>query len=159
MGRSEFRAEDVEALLVACHRRCCVCHKFGGVKLEIDHIVPAADGTSGSIDNAIPLCFDCHAEVHYYNPSHPKGRSFSAEELRRHKEQWLAICRERPDIFVHAQPAPEAGSLERLLSEMDFNFHIASRSDARKDAGTPFELAQFRRAIADGTFAWLEPDL
>jgi hypothetical protein len=79
--------------------------------------------------------------------------------LREHKQQWLAICRDRPDIFVNAQPAPEAGSLERLLSEMDFNLRVASRPDARRDAGTPFEVAQFRRAIADGTFAWLEPDL
>ena len=63
MSRHEFRPEEIETLLVACHRRCCMCHRFCGVKMEIDHIEGAAMDTSGDIANAIPLCFECHAEV------------------------------------------------------------------------------------------------
>ena len=33
-----------------------------------------ADGGDNSVDNCIPLCFNCHAEVKSYNPKHPKGR-------------------------------------------------------------------------------------
>lgn len=153
--RHEFDAQDVEALLVRCHRRCCVCHRYCGVKIEIDHIDPATEEDSGDISNAIPLCFECHAEVHHYNPSHPKGRRFRPSELRAHCKQWLQLCSEHPEIFVHAQPPPEAGSIERLLNELEFNQELAKTPPV---CGL-FEMAQFRRAIADGTFTWLPDDL
>ena len=31
--------------------------------METDHIVQAADGGLDTIDNAIPVCFECHAEI------------------------------------------------------------------------------------------------
>lgn len=153
--RHEFDAQDVEALLVRCHRRCCICHRYCGVKIEIDHIDPATEEGSCDISNAIPLCFECHAEVHHYNPSHPKGRRFRPSELRAHREQWLRLCSEHPEIFVHSQPPPEAGSVERLLNELEFNQELAKTLPV---CG-PFEVAQFRRAIADGTFTWLPDNL
>ena len=149
MPRHEFAPLDVERLLVACHRRCCVCHRYCGVKIEIDHIETAVAPGAGDIANAIALCFDCHAEVHQYNVNHPKGRRFQPSELRAHRDQWLELCAGRPEMFVHAQPAPEAGSLERLLCELEFN-HILTGHPASR-----FETVQFRRAIADGTFVWL----
>ncbi len=88
-----FQREEVSQLLAACHRRCCVCHRYCGVKMETDHIVPASEGGSNTIDNAIPVCFECHAEIHSYNDKHPRGRKFLANELRVHKEQWLEILR------------------------------------------------------------------
>jgi hypothetical protein len=151
----EFDRAAVEALLVGCHRRCCVCHRYCGVKIEVDHIEPAAEGGSGDIANAIPLCFECHAEVHHYNAAHPKGRRFTSAELRGHKKQWLGLCKGSPAIFVHAQPAPEAGSLERLLNELEFNRELAKTP---RVCGA-FEVLQFRRAIADGTFTWLPEEL
>lgn len=155
MTRYEFRQGDVEALLIQCHRRCCICHRFCGVKMEIDHIESATEPGSDNIANAIPLCFECHAEVHHYNPKHPKGRRFSPAELRGHRDQWLTLCGARPEMFVHAQPAPEAGSLERLLSELEFNLLLTGVGRV----GGLFEMVQFRRAVADGTFAWLDEGL
>jgi hypothetical protein len=76
LARHDFDQNEVEALLAQCHRRCCVCHRFCGVKIEVDHITGADADESGDISNAIALCFECHAEVHHYNPSHPKGRKF-----------------------------------------------------------------------------------
>ncbi len=87
-----FPKEVVEELLVACHRCCCLCHKFCGSKIEIHHIIPKSEGGQDTIENAIALCFDCHAEVGAYNAKHPKGRKFSPEELSKHKEQWLKLC-------------------------------------------------------------------
>jgi len=159
-GRQEFGGKDIESLLVACHRRCCICHRFCGVKIEVDHIESATVPASGRVGNAIPLCFECHAEVHHYNPKHSKGRRFTPSELRRHKEQWLSLCREHPEMFVAAQQPVEAGSLERLASELTFNLRIANYSEgAVLQVGALFELAQFRRAIADGTFTWISDDL
>ncbi len=80
---SKFSQPDVDDLLVRCHRRCCVCHRYCGVKIEMDHIVPsAADGPS-DVANAIPVCFECHAEIHSYNDQHPRGRKFRPDELRK----------------------------------------------------------------------------
>lgn len=49
-----FSREEVSSLLVQCHRRCCICHRFCGVKMETDHIVPIDDGGDDKIENAIP---------------------------------------------------------------------------------------------------------
>src|SRR5580704_6958047 len=97
---SGFDQVEVEGLLVACHRRCCVCHRWCGTKMEIDHIEQRADGGSDEITNGIALCFDCHAEVHAYNPRHPRGRKFTPTELRAHREQWLRLCDAHPAIFA-----------------------------------------------------------
>lgn len=87
-----FPPSVAEELLVRCHRHCCLCHKPAGNKIEIHHIVPKSEGGDDSAENGIPLCFDCHAEVQSYNAKHPRGRRFTASELRKHREQWFAIA-------------------------------------------------------------------
>jgi hypothetical protein len=81
-----FSRDEVSVLLAQCHRRCCVCHRFCGVKIETDHIVPAEDDGGDGIENAIPVCFECHPEIHSYNDKHPRGRKFLPEELQLHKK-------------------------------------------------------------------------
>lgn len=78
-------------ILVLCARHCCVCHKPKGLNIEVHHIVPAAEGGTDTIDNAIALCFDCHAAAGHYNDRHPKGSKFSPQELRKHKESWFKL--------------------------------------------------------------------
>lgn len=118
-----FPADVAERLLVACHRYCCVCHKFTGNKMEIHHIIPRSQGGEDTEENGIPLCFDCHAEVQAYNPNHPKGRRFRPSELRRHKEQWFTIVARPPwsqqtvtlDVDVERQDT----SIAELLPEIE----------------------------------------
>jgi hypothetical protein len=69
-------------------RHCCVCHRYKGVKVEVHHIVPQAQGGSDELDNAIALCFDCHADAGHYDPGHPRGLKFSAEELSQARDWW-----------------------------------------------------------------------
>ncbi len=149
-----FNPADVDRLLVACHRRCCVCHRYCGVRMEIDHIVPVAGGGSDTYDNAIAVCFDCHAEIHHYNTAHPKGRRFGPDELRAHKDQWLKFCAANSAALAGSVPPAEGGALERLLNELMFNEHLA----AAGRIAAVFEVAQFRRAIGDGTFGWLKKE-
>jgi hypothetical protein len=120
--------------------------------MEIDHIVQMADGGSDSYDNAIAVCFDCHAEIHHYNPRHPKGRRFEPGELKAHRKQWLSFCKKNPAALASSAPAAEGGALERLLNELMFNEYL---SDLNRTAAV-FEVDQFRRAIGDGTFGWLK---
>ena len=56
--------------------------------MELHHIKQKAAGGSETFDNAIPLCFDCHAEAGHYNIDHPKGLKFSSAELQGHRDRW-----------------------------------------------------------------------
>ena len=49
--------------LVLCGRSCCICHKFCGTKIELHHIKQKAYGGDDTLDNCIPVCFDCHADM------------------------------------------------------------------------------------------------
>lgn len=56
--------------------------------MELHHIVQIADGGADTFENAVPLCFDCHAEVKSFNPHHPKGSKITENELRAHRDSW-----------------------------------------------------------------------
>ena len=59
-----------------------------------------ADGGEDTYENCIPLCFDCHAEVRAYDPKHPKGRRFTASELRGHRDRWYEKVRNSQGIVT-----------------------------------------------------------
>ncbi len=149
MGR--FKQAEVDDLLVACHRRCCICHRFCGVKIEMDHMLPQAEGGDDNISNAIAVCFECHAEIHSYNDSHPRGRKFRPEELHKHKDQWLAICRERPSELLAASRNADVGPLQALVDELTFNHQVAN--DTLNIC--PFMMDQLKRAITEGILSML----
>ena len=126
--------------------------------METDHIVPLAQNGTDDIDNAIPVCFECHAEIHSYNDKHPRGRKFRPEELQHHKEQWLKLCAERPDVLVAAPRHIDVGPLQALIDELEFNRRVADgvASDAQ---GCLFRDDQFRRAIQAGSVAILQDQI
>jgi hypothetical protein len=88
-----FPTDVKQRAMVECGRRCCLCHKFCGVRLECHHLVQPRDGGQDTFDNCIPLCFDCHAEVGHYTSDHPKGTKFTPQELRQHRDRWFAKVR------------------------------------------------------------------
>lgn len=83
-----FSEEIKIKAMVACGRRCCVCHKFCGNNMEVHHIKARADGGVDVFENAIPLCFDCYAIVRQYDSKHPKGIKFTEKELIMHRDSW-----------------------------------------------------------------------
>lgn len=83
-----FSKEIKERAFVASARRCCVCKEFSGRNIEVHHITQASQGGTDSFENAIPLCFNCHANAGHYNSKHPRGSKFSPEELRKHRDLW-----------------------------------------------------------------------
>lgn len=87
-------SEVKDQALASCGRRCCICQEFCGTNIELHHILPEADGGAATIENCIPLCFKCHAEVGHYNVRHPKGTKYRAGELKKHRDAWfLAMLR------------------------------------------------------------------
>ena len=83
----DFSENDKIKCLLWCNRHCCLCGKLCGTNIEIAHIIPKGKDESGDIDNAIPLCFDCHSEIGRYNDEHPKGNKYRPEELKARREQ------------------------------------------------------------------------
>ena len=157
MGK--FNQVDADDLLVRCSRCCCICHRYCGVKIELDHIIPQADPASNDgIDNAIPVCFECHAEIHSYNDKHPRGRKFRPEELRKHRDQWLTLCKQDPGILVgRSTRDSEVGPLQALIDELEFNEIAATQISGY--GGCLFLVDQFGRAVREGSISTLQDSL
>lgn len=79
----DFSEEDKVTVLLWCARHCCLCGKQTGIGIEIAHLDPK----QSDIENAIPLCFDCHAAIGHYNREHPRGRKYSIAELKATRDQ------------------------------------------------------------------------
>ena len=92
-----FPRQVRDEALVKSHRRCCVCHEFGGRSVNVHHIIQEADGGPNAIQNAICLCLRCHAEAGHFNPRHPMGTKYSPAELRAHRDQWWQHCQSHPE--------------------------------------------------------------
>jgi len=115
-----FPSSVVEDVLVRCGRCCCLCHKFCGVKIETDHIVQQANGGTDDADNCMPLCFDCHAEVHHYTASHPKGRKFTPAELKSHRDNWYGKVATAGGVATASSSylEPDRKTLEQIRSKI-----------------------------------------
>ena len=101
-----FSSEIKEKAFVACGRFCSICHKFCGLKIEVHHIVEVGNEGDDSFDNAIPLCFDCHADMRSYDSAHPKGNKYTRSELKTHRDLWYKKVRDGAGL------APESASRE-----------------------------------------------
>jgi len=153
-----FPQKEAEQLLVACQRHCCICHKRCGVKIQLHHIEFRAVSENDSIDNAIPVCLECHAEIALYNLSHPIGRRFTPGELKLHKERWLQICERFPCGLPEPSIVTEMGTITGLRHEINFDLELA-RHSRDNEIGCPFQVAQFDRALADGTCDLINEEL
>lgn len=147
-----FSSSEAAKLLADCHRYCCVCRRRCGFRIELHHIVPGID----EISNALPVCFDCHAEI---ESKGPRGRHFTPAELHLLKNEWLELCRIQPAILIQAaqRPPTETGPLEALLAELEYDLVVVS---GPLDQGLPpLGSAQFDRAIAVNALAPLVADV
>jgi hypothetical protein len=86
-----FSQEVKSQMFHLSDRHCCLCRKKCGVNIEAHHILPETEGGPCTLDNGIPLCVDCHAEVGHYNVKHPKGNKFRAEELQATRDRIYAL--------------------------------------------------------------------
>jgi hypothetical protein len=84
MRKKDFSENVKIKCLLWSDRHCCLCGKQRGTGIEIAHI--DANGPN-TIENAIPLCFDCHEKIGHYNKEHPKGNKYRPKELISRREQ------------------------------------------------------------------------
>lgn len=116
-----------EQALIESARHCCVCHRYKGVKIEVHHIVPLDSGGDDSPDNAIALCFDCHADAGHYNPKHPRGSKFSPDELLEARETWHRTVRSQglsgpeAESQLHSDQVNDAEAVLLKALEIGYN--------------------------------------
>jgi len=82
--RKDFRSTDKIQRLIWCDRHCCLCEKRCGLDIELAHI---GENDDNRIDNAIPVCYDCHAKMGMYNSAHPRGTKLTVREIKQIREQ------------------------------------------------------------------------
>lgn len=80
----EFSEEIKIKCLLWSDRHCCLCDRACGTNIEIAHIDPRG---GNDLDNAIPLCYEHHAEIGRYNKEHPRGNKYRFEELKKRRDQ------------------------------------------------------------------------
>lgn len=83
--------------------------------MEVHHLIQEADGGPNNLENAIPLCFDCHADAGHYNSRHPKGTKFSVPELTKARDEWYQ--------FVSKNSIPEKLVISEHIQTSYFVLH------------------------------------
>ena len=143
-----FPETAVAKLLADCKRHCCVCWRRCGFRIELHHIQPRSEGGSDDIENAIPVCFNCHAEI---ESAGPRGRRFTQRKLKEHRRRWLELVASNPGVLIDAaQRQTETGPLEALHAELDFNGMALREGDL-----PPLAVLQFERATATNALSTL----
>jgi hypothetical protein len=149
---ASFPSSVAARLLADCRRHCCVC-LAGGRWLQIHHIIPESEDGSGDYENGIPVCLDCHARI---ESKSNMGRSFTAEELRLHRDRWFETVKTNPEVLIRAAQTPQTqtGPLEALFAELNYN--ILAVYGSLDEAFPPLAVEQFKRTIATNALASLD---
>jgi len=121
--------EEVKArVLLWCNRHCCYCDKACGVDIEIDHLKPKASGGTNDIDNAYPVCYDCHAKLQRYDSVHRRGTKYRLNERRECRDQIYEKYTKHlvpPIIYSITQKikedSPKEPPQKRQLPDVGFN--------------------------------------
>lgn len=92
-----------EKVLLKCHRICCLCHSYAGIKMELHHIRPRAQGGEDTEENCIPLCLLCHGEVGLYNPNHPKGLKYTENELKARRDELYDLVSKEEYLTLYSE--------------------------------------------------------
>jgi len=134
-------------------RHCCLCGMNVGVGIEVAHLDPA----KSDFDNAIPLCFECHAKIGHYNPRHPRGRKYSIPELKARREQ---VYEQHTRQFVPpvqyrlTQSGRELPDVGFVMHNMGDTYPVRARvvvtlSQSDRNYGTPETTGHY-----NGMFLW-----
>lgn len=138
-----FKTAEAEDLLVRAGRMCAICHRPHGVQLH--HIVERSNGGSDDIDNAIPLCANCHDEVHASGASGRVSRKYTVSELKMHRERVIRLAQR--------QEAPRAADERHDRELIKFFAQVLDRPAFRTPFHEEVSFEDFDRALEDTALA------
>lgn len=110
--RKKDFSEDIKVkCLLWSDRHCCLCGKACGTDIEIAHINSKG---GNDLDNAIPLCYDCHSAIGRYNKEHPRGNKYRPKELKTRREQIYERYTRHLVPPVHFEIIPRKGDSKQI---------------------------------------------
>ena len=157
----KFREEDKIKILLWCDRHCCLCDKRCGTNIEIHHIEQEGENLS-DIDNAIPLCLECHGKIKSYDPEHSVGTKYKIKEIKARRDQIYEKHTQHlvPPVLLKLTQR-RGGKLHSLpfigviLSHLGDSFPVQLRVEARIILGQEdLGLVKGTKGYYDGKTTW-----
>jgi hypothetical protein len=124
----DFSEDTKIKSLLWSYRHCCLCEKPCGTNIEVAHI----EKGKNDLDNAIPLCYDCHSEIDKYNIENPIGNKFRPQELKTRRDQIYEKYTRHlvpPVHFEVTQIIRDNPNFQRELINVGFNLHHLGNSN------------------------------
>ena len=140
-----FHQDDVEDLLVATGRECCICGRPHQVSAH--HIVPTGEGGTDDIGNAVPLCPNCHDEVHGSGARGRTTRAYTDSELRKFRDGKIDQVRKRGQWASNSPVWEEDRQLVLLYAQ------CLDRAAFRTHFHQELSFSEFDRAMEDTVLA------
>ena len=110
-----FDTGEADRLLADCGRLCCICRQRH--RLQVHHIVPGDD----NIENGIPLCPNCHDEVHTGYSQGRITRSYTPSELKEHRRRTMDLV-EKQLVPSEAYRSTSAETITEGRGEINISF-------------------------------------
>lgn len=130
-----FDQKEVDTLLAETGRRCCICGTLH--KVQVHHIIPRNKGGTDNIDNAIPLCPNCHDEVHSRFALGKTTRDYTADELKLHRERTKELVKQGKENEI-------GGKIEVSAKDGDKAIGLEINSETRIKPGTEVKVSTER---------------
>jgi hypothetical protein len=117
-----FSEKDKIKCLLWCDRHCCLCGRVCGVDIEVAHLEERSKPNSSNIDNAIPLCYDCHGKIGRYRDEHPLGNKYRIDELKARRNQiYDHYTKHLVPPIIYGPSQDLLGGGQRKLPQVGFN--------------------------------------
>jgi HNH endonuclease len=140
-----FAQSVIDELLAQTGRMCAVCNRRHGV--QVHHIVPRHLGGSDEPSNAIPLCPNCHDEVHARYAPGRTTRVYTERELRRHLERTIDLASRQAHLVTGSEDWNHDVDLVRFYAS------CLDRPAFRTHFHNELSFADFDQALEDTVLA------
>lgn len=140
-----FARPLVDQLLAETGRMCAVCN--GMHKVQVHHIVPQAQGGPDTYQNAIPLCPNCHDEVHAHFAPGRTSRTYTPTELGQHLDRTKKLAMQR----AHLRPGGETWLED--VGRLQFFSQCLDRPAFRDQFHQELSFSNFDQAMEDTVLA------
>ncbi len=89
--------------------------------MHCHHIVASNKGGTSDLENCIPLCLNCHAEVGQYDDLHPLGLKYRPDELRKRRDSFYASISSQNSSPNLERVATDRATLLGILAKLPGN--------------------------------------
>jgi hypothetical protein len=110
---------------------CCVWCQRREFFVEVHHITPESEGGESTLDNAAPLCSNCHTNIGHT----PSAR----KQMLERRDWWWDFCAQQTR---HFQPLPQLEQFQETAESLKATMEVEGQ---RRDA----EFRELKRVVLD----------